>query len=1045
MASMPAEPWSVSLLGPPRIRSSERAIGFRPDLRYRLLAYLAHSTALEGGVDGGDTEGDDGGWVTRERIAFLFWPDSEDGTARKRLSQLLKRLARLPWLDGLERDSHRVRWRVPSDVAAFRSALGRRDTDRALALYRGPFLAGFDVGSNAEYGSWLEHERGELHGLWRDAVLQSSEARERGGDPAAAADMLQQLMNVDPLDEIALQRHLLALAASGRAGAALRRFQAFAETLRDELGIEPSLQSREIARRIEAEAAAPLPLPPISAALPDEDLPLAVTPFVGRDLELAALSLHLGQPESRLITLVGPAGVGKSRLAVQAVRERPAAAPERIAFAALDAALTGDEMLAAVARAFGVAAGGDADAILGRIGDALGAERRLLLLDNVEQISGVGPALAKLLGRCPGLVCLATSRERLGLRAERLVRLRGLAYPDEDLPLADAMRFDAIELFVQHARRVRPDYRTSPADLVHLNDLCRALEGLPLALELAANWLRATDLPELAEAIRDDTPRASGDDRGFDLLASNAPDAPDRHRSMRAAFEHSWRLLVPAERRALRLLAVFHDGFRREGAEQVAGASLPLLTALVDKSLLRAAPGGRYDRHPLLYRFSAEKLAAEPAERSAAEERHARYYFDLLLRRATALTASPAEQRTALEAVEAEWQNLRAAWRAALARGWAHHVTAAVEPLERFLQRSGRVDLLRELFAEGAAAFEDRPGGRVVHALLLAKQGWYAQRAGDLDAAVELSERSLALLRGYGPSSGAAQALNTLGFVAQQRQDYRVGARWMRRALAVAHDIGNPWYIAGFGNNLAILEGRLGNHEVAEGLFAETLELNRRSGDVAEVVINLLNFAELALGRGDPDRAAEMLAEGLDLARKIGFRDIEPFYVAAWSLVELERGDADRARALCLEALELLAPLPDRPEVAARLVELGRIELRRDDASAAVEAFAKALALSQRLDYQPGMHLALAGVAEARLAQGRSADAAPLLKLLTGQADLDADVRQHVDAMLGRVRSVDPAAAPRGTFETIVAELLVRLPSEPGEARPRERFGDEPQ
>ena len=610
-------------------------------------------------------------------------------------------------------------------------------------------------------------------------------------------------MNADPLDEIALQRHLEALAAAGRAGAALQRFRTFADVLRDELGIEPSLRSREIAHRIRAETAPPAPHTVASAAPPDADLPQAVTRFVGRDLELAALAHHLAQPECRLVTLVGPGGVGKSRLAVQALWERSSAAPERIAFAALEAAVSVDDMLAVVARSFGVAAGDDAEAPLERIGEALGPERRLLLLDNLEQIVGAGSAVAKLLARCPGLVCIATTRVRLGLRVERLVPLRGLAYPDEELPLADALRYDAVELFVQHARRVRPDYRIGADDLPHLYELCRSFEGLPLALELAANWMRATDLPELAAAIRGETPRSSGDDRGFDLLASDSPDVPRRHRSVRAAFEHSWRLLAPTERRALRQLAVFEDGFRREAAERVAGASLPLLTALVDKSLLRSAPGGRYDRHPLLYRFSAEKLAAEPAEASATAERHGRYHFDLLLRLATALTASPADQRSALAVVEAEWENLRAAWRTALERGWAHHVVAAVEPLERFLQRSGRIERLRDLFAEGAEAFEGRPEGREALALLLAKGGWYAQRTGDLDAAVELSERALALLRGGDPGSGAAQALNTLGFVAQQRRAYREGARWMRRALAVARNLNHPWYVAGFGNNLA--------------------------------------------------------------------------------------------------------------------------------------------------------------------------------------------------------------------------------------------------
>lgn len=258
----------------------------------------------------------------------------------------------------------------------------------------------------------------------------------------------------------------------------------------------------------------------------------------------------------------------------------------------------------------------------------------------------------------------------------------------------------------------------------------------------------------------------------------------------------------------------------------------------------------------------------------------------------------------------------------------------------------------------------------------------------------------------------------------------------MRDALAVARRVGDPWYLAGFGNNLAIIETRLGRYETAARIFEDTLRLNRERGDLAEVAINLLNYAELEVRRGAIDRAAARIEEGARLAREIGFADLAPYFLALESGVALEQGDAERARRLCLEAIDVLGHPAERPDVVDRFVDLGRIEVRRGAPEAAETAFLRALFLARRADHAPGIQRALLGIAEARSVAGRKVEAASLLTALAVSDDLASDLRGPVAVALegiGAEPRPRPDSGPGATVDAIAAALL-RRSSQDGEA-----------
>jgi predicted ATPase len=322
------------------------------------------------------------------------------------------------------------------------------------------------------------------------------------------------------------------------------------------------------------------------------------------------------------VTLVGPGGIGKTRLAVQAATSRRDRHRDGVVFVSLAGTTparpeeAGDLIIANLAGALGVSLAVPRDP-LELLADHLSARQLLLVLDNLEQLRPAAEVVAKLLQRAPGIQVLTTSRRRLGLNGERLVEVAGLPYPAPDA--ADLGDYGAVQLFEDRAHLIRPSFG-SAADEQDVARICRLVAGVPLAIELAARWMRSATPAVIAERLAS----------GLDVLATSAPEVERRHQSLRSVIDWSWQLLTDDEQRVLARLSVFRGGFTLDAAGIVASATLPLLAALVDHSLLSVAKGGRYVTHELLRQYAAEQLAGDPADQQATCERHARHYAALL-------------------------------------------------------------------------------------------------------------------------------------------------------------------------------------------------------------------------------------------------------------------------------------------------------------------------------------------------------------------------------------------------------------------------------
>jgi predicted ATPase/DNA-binding SARP family transcriptional activator len=1002
---------TVRLLGRPAVLCEDGPVEPAPGRTAALLYYLALH----------------GGWVGRSDLVYLFWPDVPESVARGNLRSLLWRLTNEPYARGLERQRARVRWQVRTDVQDLRDALRAHRWREAWDLGRKELLSGFTVAGAPEFEAWLEAERAELRVSVRQAGMRVLDALESTGGVAEAALLAAALHRDDPLDEAATRRWLVALARAGERSAALAAFDGFRRLLADELGAEPEGETvrlveairtgseafRSVADRTAVADRTPSP----RAALM---IPRQPTRFVGRDREVAELMEGLLDDASGLLTIVGPGGVGKTRLATEVASRVAPRFAHGARFVDLAAMHDTEAVLVTVARAVG------AEPRLGReaarsIGEHLGDAVMLLVLDNAEQVAEAARELITELAACaPGVRILATSRLRLGHRGERVFDLLGLPFGAAE----EGSPSEAVTLFVRAARRIRPDVTFTPGELECVRRICEVVGGLPLALELAATWLRVLSVAEIEAELA----------AGPELLEGVTGDAPRRHAGMRTVFDHSWSLLRGREQQALRALAVFRGGWTREAAAAVADVGTPVHLALRDASLIWRDASGRFGWHPLVEQYAGERADEHPAERDAVIDRHARHFLGLLAERQLAWRGDEGARR--LAEVEIETANLVFAWRGVLARGQAELLTEALRGLTWLIAASGRVGLYVQLVHELLALVE--PGsllhGRAVICLGAAST-WRGVGPVDDEVVASLQE-AIDVLQRHDAVVDAAYAHRYLGMALLRLGRVVEGREVWQRAKALHEALGDGEGVTMMLNNLgdtaptfeeavAGLRAAIASGFETGALFPAALAsdglghtLFRRHGAVPEAVAALEQAVDLAARTGfshveqrDRRMLVEVLAAGGELvaARAAieqalarcdpsGGEQVVQDRLAARALqswVAWLAGDGALAARAALAALERpsdlsagAAALPPESEALARLV-VGRLALELGEAGAAAVELRLARAARARIPRGPGTwhdHMAeepeaadwarlLAVETELALATGRHGDA----------------------------------------------------------------------
>lgn len=888
--------------------------------------------------------------LSRDLVLESLWPNASLETATRALYVAIHGLRRVlePKLrsgkasrfvqlvgESLQLAPESIEW---LDVDEFEAALDT-DGDRRERLAKAlPVYAG-DLLEAEPYLDWPAARRELLRWHWREAVLEMAELERQAGRPLLAVPSVERILESDPGDELAYRVLMTACAEADRREDARRVFERCVSALQSELGVEPNPETVALWEAIRDQPVTP---PAVAVVTQMDNLPRSANPLLGRGRDTEELLDLICDADVELVTVTGTGGLGKTRTAIEVASLARDAFEHGVCFVPLAHIHETTLVMPAIASALGL------EEVPGRsslqlVQDRLHDASLLLLLDNFEQVEDAATEVAAILEACANVTILVTSRVPLRLRAEHTFSLEPLATPNVDRPLSlgRVERYPSVELFAQRASAVRRSFALTADNVEAIAQICAQLDGVPLAIELAAARIRHLTPQALLAGLED----------RFGLLSGGYRDMPPRHQTMRAAIGWSYDLLDPREQDVFRRLGVFEGGFGVDAATQIVFDDVEpftpdevagLLAGLAEQGLLRTEDDLEDRRYGMFE--TIREYARDELKRSGAHEetrrRHALWYVQFVNRAAPELVRP--EQDLWFERLEVDFANIRAA----LAFVQTHAAGGEeslqiVAGLWRYWWKLGRIEEGRNLIDQATENAIDRTSDHLGWALYAGSQ--LSEGLGDNDRAEKQLTEALAIFRANHNERGMGDVLDLLGIVFRNHGDLDRSQELQEEALALQRRVGNRRGMAGALNGLGSVGYYRGDLNMANRYWSEAAEIVRELGDHRSLVLILGNLTAIATLEGDTTRALEISLQLMANARRLGDDNLVTHGLASLGSSHLARGDLHEAKQAYEEALDKSRKFGMVQIQAVALYNLGRIALRQDDQSAAMSGFTESL------------------------------------------------------------------------------------------------------
>jgi predicted ATPase/DNA-binding SARP family transcriptional activator/Tfp pilus assembly protein PilF len=947
----------LSLLGPPQVSVNGKVV--LQEKQQKILALLAY-LAVEAHRP-----------HQRSALAALFWPDQPERQAVQNLRKTLSRLRRTigdhaadpphliikkqtirfnsdsdAWLDvtaftkqvsGVQEHHHRRLDACP--ICLLKLAQG-------VEYYRGSFLAGVHSVGSIFFDEWLTVRREQLEQQACSALYTLAKSHLAQGKAELVCRYTRRLLRLDPWNEAGHRLQLQALALSEGRNVALLHYEQFQQELDLELGVALEDETIALVDQIQKGAFASG-----QRGAPAAQLPTPATLFVGREAERRQINEYLTGYEQRLLTIIGPGGSGKSRLALEIANEQNPFWRDGVWFVSLADVPDPEGLAGVLASTLGYEPKGGLET--GGLIDFLKRKETLLILDSYEHLAADSSLIQEILRSARQVSILVTSRIRLGIHREWVIPLDGLDIPP-DLPesLDGAEMYSAVALFVQNAGRAAPEFQLSAENLADVLRICRQVDGLPLGIELASAWVRMFPPRKIADEI----------ERSQDFLHSQKKNLGRLH-SLRASFNYSYNLLSESERTLFRQLSIFRGGFTVVACRAICGRGPDHLVSLLDKSLLEASTYGRLRLHLTLREYAAERLAEYPLEQTAARMRHGEFYLAFLREREEALAGERAKE--ALDQIQVEIANVRTAWEWSIAQNEIDSLCQFAPTLAVFYNRRGLFQEGETVFRHatehlfGASPVPDTQVSMCLLARLRLEQARFLFGMGEYAGIAEHTQAAITLAAACGDGTLEAQAELIRGYVHHIQGEMLPACKCFERALSLSRS-GSP--AAGAPelkmrreaeanslNCLALVSKRQGKYDEAERYLEQSLQAAREAKDLAGQCRALNGLGSLVSRRGDFSRALAYYQEALHDARASGDRRLEGALLNNLGNIHLRLGLYDEAGAHYEQALEIQRGIGARQKEISPRFNLGLIHHYLGEQEMAMSCFQEALQIAQAM------------------------------------------------------------------------------------------------